>query len=92
VIGPTPYSRSTSSLGPRMCRAVHTSCRYTSSIWASVASTINTAAATWVRPAGDSCSAATFANVCRPIGVLSSVHTEAPWWNSTAWIRCTHAV
>ena len=61
-----------------MCRAVHNSCRCRTSICASVASSISTAAATWVRPAGDNCSAATLASVARPAEVPNSVHTVAP--------------
>ena len=94
VTGPTPYSRAASTFAPARCRAASSSSCRSSSSRVSRTSVTSSAVATCSCPAGDKWAAAATRSAARPCSVRSvpSPRAGAPWWNKTAWMRCTQAV
>src|SRR6266436_6525207 len=89
VTGPTPYSRSASTLAPDRLRAAASSrCRSTSRRASSPAS-MSRAVATCSCPAGDRCAAAAARSAASSRSVRSapSPSAGAPWWKNTAQLR-----
>jgi hypothetical protein len=82
VTGPTPYSRSASTLAPVRCRAVWVSCLRSGPMRGSTAASMSKAVATCSCPAGDRCAAAAARSPARPCSVrnASSPSAGAPWW------------
>src|SRR5271165_5175790 len=89
VTGPTPYSRSASTLAPDRLRAAASSRRRSTPRRASSPASMSKAVATCSCPAGDRCAAAAAPSACRSRSVRSapSPSAGAPWWKNTAQLR-----